>query len=143
MIADQEFDGPPRIGRQLEAVEHALRELHAFLRVLGLAPLADVVEEQRERQELGRVEFLQNRVEALLARIDGFHSDSTPRIASSVCSSTVHFQVEVADHATVNPRELRKHAVEQPAVGFGQAGIECLGAGRACCARAAGRHRWP
>ena len=52
VIADQELDGPPRVGRQLEAVEHALRELHAFLRVLGLAPLADVVEEQRERQEL-------------------------------------------------------------------------------------------
>ena len=116
VIADQELDRPARIGRQLEPVEHALRELDALLHVLGVAPLADVVKEQRKREKLRRVQLLENRVEALLARVgrvpQRFHAaDRQQRVLVDGV-----LVVEVADDAPVNARELRKDAVEQPAI---------------------------
>ena len=55
VVADQELDRAARVGRELEPIEHALRQLHALLHVLGVAPLDDVVEEEGQRQELGGV----------------------------------------------------------------------------------------
>ena len=110
---------------QLEPVQHALRELHALLHVLGVTPLADVVEQQRERQELGRVQLLQNRVEALRLGVGRIPerldvADGEQRVLVDRV-----LVVEVADDAAVNPGELRKDAVEQPAVvHLGQARVE-------------------
>ena len=125
VIPDQELDRPARVGRELEPVEHALRELDALLHVLGVAPLADVVEQQRERQQLGRVQLLENRVEALLARVgripERFHAaDREQRVLVDRV-----LVVEVADDAPVDAGELREDAIEQPAVvHLGQARVE-------------------
>ena len=54
--------GTPRVcalvGRQLQPVEHALREAQALLRVVGFPPLADVVEQERQREQLRRVHLV-------------------------------------------------------------------------------------
>ena len=110
---------------QLEAIEHALRQAHALLHVLGVAPLADVVEEQRQRQQLGRVQLLQDRAEALLARAGRVPQRlDAPDGQQRVLVDGV-LVVEVADDAAVNAGELRKDPVEQPAiVHLGQPRVE-------------------
>ena len=59
MVTDQELHREPGLVRQLETVEHALRESEAFLRMVCFTPFANVVEEQGQRQKLRRMDFLQ------------------------------------------------------------------------------------
>ena len=70
-------------------------EADALRDVLLVARLPDVVQQQREHQQLGALEVLQQRGEPLaLARLrrpdGGAASRSIVRMASSVCSSTVY-----------------------------------------------------
>ena len=90
-MSDQEGHRLPRLRRQLQPLQHRLRQTHALGSVIGLAPLPDVVIEQRESQQLGRVHL--GRASRRSARAPGFEatwrSCSMLRIVSSVCSSTV------------------------------------------------------
>ena len=52
VIAHQEFDGLPRLGGNLETIEGGPRHPDAFLRVIRVGGLADVVEQQRQGQDL-------------------------------------------------------------------------------------------
>jgi hypothetical protein len=53
MVPDQEQHHLARLGRHLQAIEHVGRHTDAFQRMLIVAPLAHIVEEQREHEQLG------------------------------------------------------------------------------------------
>ncbi len=65
VIPDQEQHRVARVGRHLQAIERIVRHAHALERVLVVAPLADVVEKQREHEQLGRRQARRDRLEAL------------------------------------------------------------------------------
>ena len=54
--------------RQLQPREHRAREAQAFDRVVLVAPLADVVIQQRQRQQFGRVHLVRRWTEPRAAR---------------------------------------------------------------------------
>ena len=68
VLLDQEGDRLARLGRQLQPLHHRLRQAHALGRVILVAPLADVVVEQRQDQQFRRVELADMRGEALAVR---------------------------------------------------------------------------
>ena len=76
-------------GGRSSDLEHLPRHAYALGRMVLVAPLADIVEQQRKDQQLRRLETLEQRREALAA---GPVADrrSRFRIVSRVCSSTVY-----------------------------------------------------
>jgi hypothetical protein len=82
-----------------------------LLRVLGVAPLP--TSEQRREREARRVQLLQDGIEALLTRVGRVQQRFHAADGQSVCSSTVCCG-EVADHAAVNPGELRNTRSSSP-----------------------------
>ena len=93
--------------------------------MIGFAPFADIVEQQREGEQLRRVQFLQSRAEPPPAGAGRFEqrlhaADRQQRVLVDGV-----LVVEVADDAAVNRLELREDAVEQPAVvHLGEASVE-------------------
>ena len=73
-----------------EAIEHLTRHPRALRGVVLVAPLADVVKQQRQHEQLGRVDFSEQPREALAIRPAASVSRSRFRIVRSVCSSTVY-----------------------------------------------------
>ena len=53
VMLDQEQHRLARLAGQLQAVDHVPRHPHALVRVIVVAPLPDVVQQQREDQQLG------------------------------------------------------------------------------------------
>ena len=116
VFADQELDRFPFVVGQLQSVQGALGQAHALLRVIGFAPFADVVKEQREREQLRGVQLLENRSETAAATGSRLEQRlDVPNRQECVLVDRV-LVVEVADHATVNLRELGKHSVQQTAI---------------------------
>src|SRR5687768_12715247 len=105
-MADEELDGVARLLRNVETVQSGGGEPDALLGVLDVLGLADVVQEQRQRQQLRRAELLQQATEALARRSrrvpqpfeapDGEQRVLVDRVA----------MIEVPDHAAMNALEL-------------------------------------
>ena len=116
VLANEELHGRALVGRELHPVEHPLREAQALLRVVRFAPLADVVKEERQREQLRRAHLVQNRAEPVLADRLGVEQ----RLQSADGEQRVLVDgvlvVEVANHAAVHLLEFRKDAREEPAV---------------------------
>ena len=68
MVADQEAERFRGRRLQLKAIDCRLREAQALARVAVVAPRADIVQEQREREELGRPQLLQQACESRAGR---------------------------------------------------------------------------
>jgi hypothetical protein len=51
VVADEEQHHLARLWRELKPVEHVSRHAHAFERVVVVAPLADVVQQQRQHEQ--------------------------------------------------------------------------------------------
>ena len=76
--------------RRARVLEQLPGHPHALGRVVLVAPFADVVQQQREHQQLGRLEIPQQRREALAPASATSSSRSRFLMVSSVCSSTVY-----------------------------------------------------
>ncbi len=68
MVADQEAERFRRRRLQLEAIDCRLREAQALARVAVVAARADIVQEQRQREELGRPQLLEQAGESRAGR---------------------------------------------------------------------------
>ena len=60
-MANQELDERDGLLRQLQAPHHLHRHPHAFFGVVVVAPFADVVEEQRQHQQLRLRQIVEQR----------------------------------------------------------------------------------
>ena len=89
-MPDEEFDDGARFGRQVEPIEHLPRHAHAFDRVIVVPPFADVVEEERQHEQLRATRSASSPLKRLRLGVDGVARRSRLRIVSSVCSSTVY-----------------------------------------------------
>ena len=117
MMADEEPQGLGRGRRQLQAIDGGLREPQALARVTVIAARPDVVEEQRERQQLGRPQLLEQAGEAgprRAARIsqhldaaDRQHGMRTGRMAT----------VRIRCRTAVNRLQFGEEPLEQAAFG--------------------------
>ena len=68
MVADQEAERFRGRRLQLEAIDCRLREAQALARVAVVASRADIVQEQRQREELGRPQLLEQACESRAGR---------------------------------------------------------------------------
>ena len=120
MVGDQELDHLARVGRQRQALEDAAGEADAFRDVLLVARFPDIVQQQREHQQLRPFEVLQQRREPLaLPRLGGRRRRGEPlEVADREERVLVDgvLVVEVAHDAARDRAELREHPAEQPAV---------------------------
>src|SRR5205085_782020 len=84
--------------------------------MVGVAPFADVVKEERQRQQLGGMELDQETGESSPAG----HGQVDERFEIAQRQQRVLVDgvlvIKVANHARVNPLELRKDPAEQSAV---------------------------
>ena len=117
MMADQE---PERFrGRrlQLEAIDGRLREAQALARVAVVAARADIVQQQRERQELGRAQLLQQACES--------RAGGSVRVAEHLETADRQDRVRrrgvapdgIRRRTPVDLLQLGKQPIEQPALG--------------------------
>ena len=90
VMPDQEVHDLGVFGRDPEALQHLVRHADAFDRVLLVAPLADVVEQQRQDEQLRRSSSARMPLKRSREDPEGVASRSRLRIVSSVCSSTVY-----------------------------------------------------
>jgi hypothetical protein len=116
MVADQERDGVARLGGQLQPIKHPLRQPHALQRMLLVLPLADVVVEQRQREQLRRVQLAENAAEARAA--GGGRLEQRLDVAEGEERVLVNrvLVVEVANHPAVDQIELGEDPAELTAV---------------------------
>ena len=106
-----------RVAGELQPIDHLARHAHAFDRVVVVAPLADVVQQQRQHQQLRAPPARAARCgtaagRASVGRRQPFEvADRQQRVLVDRV-----LVVEVAHHAPRDRLELREHAPEQPAV---------------------------
>ncbi len=91
VMADQEQHRLARIVVELQTFDRFDRHSHAFERVVVVAPLADVVQQQRQHEQLGPIDLAEDRCgSAVDTARRSCAMRSRLRIVSSVCSSTVY-----------------------------------------------------
>ena len=100
VVGDEKLDHLARLGRQRQALEDAPGQADALRDVVLVARFPDIVQQQREHQQLRAFEVLQQRREPLaVARLRArrrrrrgatWRGVRCVRIARSVCSSTVY-----------------------------------------------------
>ena len=102
--------------RQIETIEHGDRESRALLCVIGVLHLADVVQDQREGEELRRSDLSEDRAEPLSRRAGRVPKplEATYRQQRVLVDGVP--VVEIADDAAMNSAELRQNPIEQPAI---------------------------
>ncbi len=115
-MADQELDERDRLVREPDALHHLHRHPHAFFGVVVIAPLADVVEEQRQDQQFRMRQIREQRAEALAARDGARREALEPADRQQRVLVDGVLVVEVAHDATEDRLELGKHPSEQSAV---------------------------
>ena len=136
MVRDEEQDGVARLRGQTQPIEERFRHPHALARVVLFPPLADVVEEEREHEELRRLEVAEQRGETLAPRRDvaghlgpaGAGRRREPlQVADGQQRVLVNrvLVVEVAHDAGRNRLQRWQHPREQPGVvHFGQPRVQ-------------------
>ncbi len=99
-----------------EAIEHVLRHAHALGGVVFVAPLADVVKQQRQDKQLGRLEVLQQgrKPLAIRRRPRGQALEVLDRQQRVLVDGVL--VEEVAHHAARDGLERRKHTPEDAAI---------------------------
>ncbi len=115
-MADEEQHGLALLVADLQAFEDVLRHPYAFERVVVVAPLADVVKQQREHEELGLLEVEENGPEP--HPITRVGADDPFEIADGQERVLVDgvLVVEVANDPPRDRLELGKHTAEQATV---------------------------
>jgi hypothetical protein len=116
MMTDEKFDRVPRIIRQLETIQRGTGDTDTHLRVVRILHLADVMEDERKREELGRAHLLQERAEPFAGCADRMPQrfEAADREERVLVDGVA--MVEVPHDATVNAGELRQNTVQQTAI---------------------------
>ena len=116
MVANQELHGAGRGRGDAEPSERSRDHAHALFRVVLVRPLADVVKQQREDDQLGLVQLGQRAREPPARRRARVEVGQVGQVADGHERMLVDrvLVVEVADDPAVYLAELGKHASEQP-----------------------------
>ena len=117
MMADEEPQGLGRRWWQLQAIDRRLRKPQALACVTVIAARPDVVQEQRQRQQLGRPELLEQAGEAGARRAGRVaqHLDAADR-QDGVDTGRIA-AAGIRCRAPVNLLQLREEPLEQAALG--------------------------
>jgi hypothetical protein len=117
MVPDEEAEcfGCGRL--ELEAIDRRLREPQALARVAVIASGADVVQEQRQRQQLRRAKFFEESREPGAGRAPGIPQHLHPAKWKNGVHGSGMSSERIGRGAMVNLVELRKKTLEKAALG--------------------------
>ncbi len=132
VMPDQEVHDLGVFGRDPEALQHLVRHADAFDRVLLVAPLADVVEQQRQDEQLRPLQLRENAAEAISRGARGRRQPLEVANRQERVLVDGVLVVEVADDAPGDRLEFREHLAEQPGI------VHLRQAGRTARAAASG-----
>ena len=108
VLCDQELDDVTPFVRHPKALQHRPRHPHALLGVTLVLPLADIVVEQRQDQQLRRMQFVENRLDPLPPRHTACRDAFNAANGQQRVLVNGVLVVEVANNQTRHGPELRE-----------------------------------